>query len=108
VLNPELGERPADLGQLILGDLPARLGGDEVVARPVGVERARQALRADHLGQCSEGAQGAFLVDQRAWLPAPTSVVGAERRGRVDLGCGIVHGHDQVEILIQRRQPAVR
>ena len=92
VLDAELGERPADLGHLILGDLLARLGGEEVMARPVGVERARQALRGDHLGERPEGARGAFLVHQK---------------GRVDLAGGIVQGDDQVELLLERRQPAV-
>jgi hypothetical protein len=63
VLDPELGERAADLGQLILGDLRAGFGGDEVVARPVGVERARQTVRGDHRGERPEGAHGALFVD---------------------------------------------
>jgi hypothetical protein len=93
VLDAELGQRPADLGQLILGDVLPRLGRDEVMARPVGVQRAWQTPRAEHLGERLEGAHGAFFVDQK---------------GRVDLGGGIIHGHDQVELLVQRRQPAVR
>ena len=48
VLDPELGERPADLGQLILGNLLARLGRDEVVARrpcaPITSVSARKLL----------------------------------------------------------------
>jgi hypothetical protein len=46
VLDAELGKRPADLGELIPGDLLSGLGGDEVVARAVGIERARQPCAA--------------------------------------------------------------
>jgi hypothetical protein len=49
VLDAELGQRPADLGRVVLVDLGAGLGGVEVVRAPVGVERTRQALGRDHL-----------------------------------------------------------
>jgi hypothetical protein len=64
VLDPELGERPADLGELILGDLLPGLGRVEVVAAPVGVQRARQTVRGDQLGESAEAALRAFLLDQ--------------------------------------------
>ena len=38
VLDPELGQRPADLGRLVLVDFAAGLGRDEVVAAAVGIE----------------------------------------------------------------------
>ncbi len=65
VLDAELRERAADLGRLIPGDLRAGLGRVEVVARPVGVERARQAVLGDHLAERLEAAHRPFLVDQK-------------------------------------------
>jgi len=52
-----------------------------VVARPVGVKGAEQALRRDHLGDPLKRAHRAFLLDEE---------------GRIGLGAGIVHGDDQV------------
>jgi hypothetical protein len=92
VLDAELGERPADLGRLIPGDLLPRLWGVEVMAATVGVERTRQAVGRDHLGERPKAALGAFLLDQE---------------GRVDRGGGVVQGHNQIELLFERRQPAV-
>jgi hypothetical protein len=63
------------------------------MAGAVGVERARQTLRADYLGERQEAAHGALLLNQE---------------GGVDLAGGIVQGDDQVELLLERRQPAVR
>jgi lantibiotic biosynthesis protein len=40
VSDAELGERPADLGELRLVDLPGLLGRDEIMPAPIGVERA--------------------------------------------------------------------
>jgi hypothetical protein len=93
VLDAELRERPPDLGRLILGDRRARLGRVEIVARPVGVERAWQAVRHDHLGERSEAAAGAFFLDQE---------------GRVELAGHVVLRDDQIERCVERRQPAVR
>jgi len=92
VLDPELRERPADLGELILGDLLPCLGRQKIVARAIGIEGARQAMRGDHRGERVEAAHGAFLVDQ-------------ERR--IDRGGGIIQRDDQVELLLERRQPAM-
>jgi hypothetical protein len=63
------------------------------MARAVGVERTRQTVRGDHLGERPEGAHGAFLVDQE---------------GRVDRAGGVIQGDDQIELRVQGRQPAVR
>jgi hypothetical protein len=51
VLDAELGERPPDLGEHVLGDLAARRRCVEVVAAAVGVERAGQAVRGDRRGE---------------------------------------------------------
>jgi len=81
VLDPELRQRPADLGRLLLRHLAARLGRHEVVAAAVGVERAEQAVAPDRLGQAQKARDRALLLDQK---------------GRVDLVVGIVHRDDQV------------
>jgi len=44
VLDAELTQGAADLGQLAAGNLPAGLGRMEIVAAPVGVERTEQAF----------------------------------------------------------------
>ena len=72
--DPQLLQRAADLGQSGPGDLPAGLGGVEVMAAPIGVELDEQAMALDHLGQATEGRGGALLLDQHG---------GVERRGRV-------------------------
>ena len=79
--DAELGERPADLGQLRLIDFPAVLGGDEVMPAPIGIKRAEQAVFGDRLGQSQETRDRAFLVhqDRRIDLPVAPS---ASRRGR--------------------------
>ena len=84
--------RPTWVGVFFPGLVPG-LGGVEIVAAPVAVQRAGQALRADHLAQALEGAHGAFLLDQ-------------ERR--VDLGCRVVQGDDQIEAAAQALDPLVR
>jgi hypothetical protein len=43
---------------LILRDPRPGLGGEEVVARPVGIERAWQTVRADDLGKRPERGSG--------------------------------------------------
>jgi hypothetical protein len=82
VADAELLERPADLGQLGLGNLAASFRGDEIMAAAVGVELHEQAVALDHLDQPAEAAERAFLVDQKR---------------RVELAGGVIHGDDQVE-----------
>ena len=62
-------------------DFAARLGRVEIVAAAVGVERAEQAMLADHLAQRLEGRGGSLLFDEEH---------------RVDLARGVVHRDDQV------------
>ena len=54
VADAELLQRPADLGQLRLGNLAAGLGGEEIVAATVGVEAAGQTALLVHLPQGPE------------------------------------------------------
>jgi hypothetical protein len=55
VLDAELGERAADLGEVVLVDLRAGLGGSEIVAAAVCVEGAEQALGLDRLLEAAKG-----------------------------------------------------
>ena len=82
MLDPELLERPPDLGRMAAIDRAAGFGGVKVVRPAIGVEAHRQAVLAEHLLQRPEGRGGALLRHQ-------------ERR--VDRPRRIVHGHDQVE-----------
>src|SRR6516225_5378608 len=59
---------------------------------PIGVERAKQALPLDRLGQAQQARHRAFLLDQKR---------------RTDRPGGIVEGDDEVEIAPQRRNPAM-
>ena len=71
---PSCSQRPADLGELGLGDLPAGLGRVEVVAAAIGVELDEQPVPLDHLGQAAKRRRRALLVDQEGRV---------DRRGRV-------------------------
>ena len=73
---------PAHLRLLRLRDLLAGCGRVEVVAAAVGVERAEQAVRRDHLAQRAKRRSGAFLLDQQH---------------RVNLAGRVVERHDQVD-----------
>ena len=82
VLDPELLERPPDLGRLAAIDLAAGLRGVKVMRAAIGIEAQRQAVLGEHLHQRPERRGRAFLLDQKR---------------RVDRARRIVHGHDQVE-----------
>ena len=92
MLDAELDEGPADLGQAPLVDLAAGLGAVEVVAAAVGVEGAEEALLLDRFPKPAKAREGAFFLDQE---------------GRDDLARGVVHGGDEVEVAAQIHQPAV-
>ena len=62
------------------------------MAAAIGVERPEQAVPGDRLGKPEEARHRAFLLDQERR---------ADRRG------GIVEGDDEVEIVPQRRDPAM-
>ena len=51
VFDPQLLERPPDLGRMAAIDLAAGFGGVKVVRPAVGVEAHRQAMPAEHLLQ---------------------------------------------------------
>src|SRR3546814_8511360 len=51
VLDAELGQRPADLGELALVYFAAGLGGVEVVRAPVRVEGAEQPRSEEHTSE---------------------------------------------------------
>ena len=91
VLDPQMRQRPADLGQLRGRDFAAGLGGVKVMAAAVGVEGAEQAMLGNDLAQRREGRGGSFLFDQDHG---------------VDPARGVVHGHDQVHRR-QARDPHV-
>lgn len=84
--DPKLLQRPADLGELGLGDFPAGLRGVEIMAASVSVELDEQPVPLDHLGQATEGRGRALLLDQNR---------------RVELAGRIIEGDHQV----QRAQP---
>jgi hypothetical protein len=82
MLDPQLRERPADLGEGARSDLPARLGRMEIMAAAVGVERAEQPLGRDRLDQGAKARDRSFLRDQKR---------------RINLARRIVERDDQIE-----------
>jgi len=82
VLDPEMGQRAADLGQLLLVDRLAGLGGEEVMTAAVGIEARGQAACREHLEKCPERRNRAFLLDQKC---------------RVDIARRVVHGDNEIE-----------
>ena len=83
---PSCCQGPAHLGRVVLVDLAAGLRRVPVVRRPVGIERAEQALGGDHFRNRPERAHGAFLLDEKA---------------RVDLARRVVQRDHQVPDLIR-------
>ena len=88
MLDPELGQRAADLGQPMPVDLLARLGGEEVMAAAIGVEGREQTHPGDHLGKPAQARERPFLLDEE---------------GRIDLAGRVIHRHDEIE-----RRPALQ
>jgi hypothetical protein len=62
------------------------------VRAAVGVERAEQALPGDRLGQAEKARGGAFLFHQDR---------------RIDRARRIVEGDDEIEIMLERGEPAM-
>jgi hypothetical protein len=81
---------PPDLSGQLLGHLLAGLGRMEIVAAPIGVERAEQPVPLDHFEQAAKARGCALLLDQK---------------GRADRAGRIVHRHDEVDLALQSRQP---
>jgi hypothetical protein len=74
MLDPELRERPPDLGRAAAVDL-AGLGGAEIVAAPVRIEAHRQPVLRENLAQRPEGRGGSLLFDQEGRIDRPRRVV---------------------------------
>jgi hypothetical protein len=82
MLDPELLERPANLGQAIAIDLAAGLGGEKVMAAAVGVEAHRQAVLRENLVERPEGRGRSLLLDQEGRIDRPRRVV--ERHNEIE------------------------
>ena len=91
MLDAELDEGPADLGQAPLVDLAAALG--------CGSSGCRGRCRRRRRGPSSRSYPEARESSRRCLLPRP--------EGRDDLARGVVHGGDEVEVAAQIHQPAV-
>ncbi len=91
--DAELRERPADLRRPGLVDLAAGLRRIEIVRAAIGVERAEQALPGDRLGQADKARGGAFLCHQDRRVDRPRRVVECD---------------DEIEIMLERADPAMR
>ena len=81
MLDAQMRQRPPDLGQLRARDFAAGLGRVKIVAAAVSIERAEQAVFADHFAQRSEGRSRSLLGDHNH---------------RIDLARGVVQGDDQI------------
>jgi len=82
VLDAELVERPADLGQAGLVHRLAGRGRVEVVAASVGIEGREQAVCRNRFLQSHKARRGTLFLDQDS---------------REDRACGIVQGHHEIE-----------
>ena len=91
--NAQLTQCPPNLRQMPLVHLAAGLRRDEVVRAAVGIERAKQPMRRDRLTQPEKARHRAFLVHQDR---------------RVDPIRRIIQRHDQIQIVSQRADPAMR
>ena len=78
--------------KLRLIHLPVRVARREIMPAAIGVECPEKPVFADRLGWAKKARHRAFLVDQ-------------ERR--IDLAGRIVEGDHKIEIMTQRRDPAV-
>ena len=75
MLDAELLERPAHLGQPAAVDLAARLGGMEVVRTAIRIEAHRQPVGAERLFQRPERRCRTLLLDQNCRIDRPRRVV---------------------------------
>ncbi len=89
VLDAELRQGAPDLGAQSWTRL-AGLGRVEVMAAPIGVERAEQPVPLDHLADRAKARLGALLIDQK---------------GRVDRARRVVERHHQIVRPSIARQP---
>ena len=82
VLDPQLLERPPDLGRMTAIDFAACFWRVKVMRPAIGVEAHRQAVLGEDLLQRPEGRGGSLLLDEK---------------GRIDRPRRIVHRDNQVE-----------
>src|SRR5271166_901953 len=83
MLDPELVERPAGLGETVAVDL-AGFRRPEIMRAAIRVEAHRQAMFAQHLAQGPEGRGRAFLLDEKGRVDRPRRVV--ERDDEIQRG----------------------
>lgn len=63
--DPELSQRPANLGRVLFVDLATRSRGMEIMTAPVGVEAGKQAILVDGLGKTPERRRRSFLFTEK-------------------------------------------
>ena len=90
--DAELGKCPTDLGEFLLVNLALTLAGEKVMPTTIGVERTKQALRRDRLGQAKKARHRAFFFDQES---------------RINSASRIVHRYNEIEIVPERSNPAM-
>jgi hypothetical protein len=93
MLNAKLLQAASDLCQHRLRHLAAAFRREEIMAAPVGVERAEQTVPRHHLTQAAKTRRGALLIHQE---------------GRIELAGGVLHRHHQVVAARHAGQPGVR
>jgi hypothetical protein len=82
MLDAQVCQRAPDLGRLTAIHLAANFNCVKVMTSAIGIKAQRQAMPAEHLRQRPERRVRAFFLNQ-------------ERR--INLACGIVHRHHQIE-----------
>jgi hypothetical protein len=93
MLDTEFLQRPPDLRQNRLRHLAPCLGGEEIVAATVAVERAEQAVTFNHFAQAAEARRRALLGHQES---------------RIDPAGGVLHRHHQIILARVPGQPGMR
>jgi hypothetical protein len=101
MFDPQLRQRPADLGRTAAIDR-AGLGGAKVVRAAVRIEAHRQAVLGENLLQRPEGGGCALLLDKKGRIDRPRRVV--ERDNEVKSRLAIEPGVPRA-VLVQHHAP---
>jgi len=90
MLDPQLSQRPSDLGRMAGVDLAAGFRGVKVMRPSVRIEAHRQAMLRENLLQRPEGRGRAFLLDEKRRIDRSRRVI--ERDNEIKGGLALEPG----------------
>ena len=93
MLDAKLLQGTAELRQNRSGHRSARFRREEIVAAPIGIERAKQTMSRHHVTHPAQARRSTLLIDQEH---------------RVDGARRIFHRHNQVMLARVTGQPGMR